>query len=102
MVPTGSTSAVRGSMRASTPPIVAWSRSLTPAAAAALGVERAESPEAAVANADAVSVQLVQNIIFSGGHAACARISIVGELAGDTLARLGESPHVFAVSQVTL
>jgi D-3-phosphoglycerate dehydrogenase / 2-oxoglutarate reductase len=38
--------------------IVAWSRSLTPAAAAALGVERAESPEAAVANADAVSVHL--------------------------------------------
>ena len=38
--------------------IVAWSRSLTPAAAAALGVRHAASPAEAVAGADAVSVHL--------------------------------------------
>ena len=38
--------------------VVAWSRSLAPADALALGVERADTPEAAVADADAVSVHL--------------------------------------------
>ncbi|MCE9631259.1 MAG: hydroxyacid dehydrogenase [Planctomycetia bacterium] len=49
-----------------------------------------------------INVETMQNIIFSGGHAACARISTVGELADDTLARLAGSSHVFAVSQVKL
>lgn len=51
--------------------VVAWSRSLTDAEAARLGVLRAASPEAAVVGADAVSVHLA--------------------LAGETRARIGES-----------
>ena len=38
--------------------VVGWSRSLTPEAAAALGIERAESPEEAAAQSDIVSVHL--------------------------------------------
>jgi D-3-phosphoglycerate dehydrogenase len=38
--------------------VVAWSRSLTPGDADAMGVERADTPERAVAGADAVSVHL--------------------------------------------
>ena len=49
-----------------------------------------------------INVETMQNIIFSGGHAACARIATVGELTADTLARLAGSSHVFAVSQVKL
>ncbi|MGH9862461.1 MAG: NAD(P)-dependent oxidoreductase, partial [Candidatus Acidiferrales bacterium] len=39
-------------------PVVAWSRSLTPEKARALGVERKESPEAVAAAADVVSVHV--------------------------------------------
>jgi D-3-phosphoglycerate dehydrogenase len=39
-------------------PVVAWSRSLTPEKAGALGVERKESPEEVAAAADVVSVHL--------------------------------------------
>jgi D-3-phosphoglycerate dehydrogenase len=49
-----------------------------------------------------INVETMQNIVFSGGHAACARISTVGELAAGTLARLAAAPHIFAVSQVKL
>ena len=38
--------------------VVGWSRSLTPEAAAAVGIERAESPEEAAAQSDIVSVHL--------------------------------------------
>jgi D-3-phosphoglycerate dehydrogenase len=51
--------------------VVAWSRSLTAAAAAEMGVERADTPEAAVAGADVVSVHLA--------------------LAAETRGRIGES-----------
>jgi D-3-phosphoglycerate dehydrogenase len=49
-----------------------------------------------------INVETMHNIVFSGGHAACARISTVGELADDTLARLTAAQHIFAVSQVKL
>lgn len=49
-----------------------------------------------------INVETMQNIVFSGGHAACARIAIVGELPADTLARLAATQHIFAVSQVPL
>ena len=42
-------------------PVVAWSRSLTPERAAALGVELKESPKAVAADADVVSVHLALN-----------------------------------------
>jgi D-3-phosphoglycerate dehydrogenase len=38
--------------------VIGWSRGLTPDGAAALGIERSETPEAAAANADVVSVHL--------------------------------------------
>jgi D-3-phosphoglycerate dehydrogenase / 2-oxoglutarate reductase len=41
--------------------VVAWSRSLTPEKAEALGIERAETPQAAAAAADIVSVHLALN-----------------------------------------
>jgi D-3-phosphoglycerate dehydrogenase len=47
-----------------------------------------------------INVEDMQNIIFSGGQAACARISIVGELGTDTLEKLAASPDIFAASQV--
>jgi D-3-phosphoglycerate dehydrogenase len=47
-----------------------------------------------------INVEDMQNIVFSGGKAACARISIVGELAEDTLHKLSAAAHIFAVSQV--
>lgn len=49
-----------------------------------------------------INVETMHNIVFSGGQAACARISTVGELADDTLARLTAAQHIFAVSQVKL
>jgi D-3-phosphoglycerate dehydrogenase len=42
-------------------PVIAWSRSLTPARAAELGVEYRESPQAVAAEADVVSVHLALN-----------------------------------------
>jgi D-3-phosphoglycerate dehydrogenase / 2-oxoglutarate reductase len=42
-------------------PVIAWSRSLTPARAAELGVEYRESPKAVAAEADVVSVHLALN-----------------------------------------
>ena len=49
-----------------------------------------------------INVETMENIVFSGGQAACARIATVGRLTDDTLARIAASPHVFAVSQVAL
>lgn len=43
------------------------------------------------------NVQGMENIVFSGGHAACARIEVVGEPAGEVLAAIGASPDVFHV-----
>lgn len=47
-----------------------------------------------------VNVQDMQNIVFSGGQAACARIGTVGSLGEDALARLAAQPNVYSVSQV--
>jgi D-3-phosphoglycerate dehydrogenase len=45
-----------------------------------------------------INVQEMQNIVFSGGEAACARIEIVGEPDGETLARIGADEAVFDAS----
>ena len=49
-----------------------------------------------------INVEDMQNIIFSGGKAACARISIVGELPAEPLATLQGLAHIYAVAQVKL
>ncbi len=41
------------------------------------------------------NVQEMQNIVFSGGEAACARIEIAGEPNAETLAKLNADPAVF-------
>jgi len=47
-----------------------------------------------------INIEDMQNIVFSGGDAACARIGMVGALGADALARLESDPNVFSVSQV--
>lgn len=47
-----------------------------------------------------VNVEDMQNIVFSGGQAACARIGIVGALGDAGLARLSDDADIFSVSQV--
>ena len=47
-----------------------------------------------------VNVQDMQNIVFSGGQAACARIGMVGGLSEDAVAQLSSDPNIFSVSQV--
>ncbi len=47
-----------------------------------------------------VNVEDMQNIVFSGGQAACARIGTVGALAADALSRLESDSDIFSVSQV--
>lgn len=49
-----------------------------------------------------VNVQDMQNIIFSGGSAACARIHIVGVLDEAHLAQLHADANIFSVAQVAL
>lgn len=49
-----------------------------------------------------INVEDMQNIVFSGGKAACARISIVGELPEASVAALQAQPHLYAVAQVKL
>jgi hypothetical protein len=49
-----------------------------------------------------VNVEDMQNIIFSGGQAACARIATKGALSAEALARVGAAPDIFAVSQVAI
>lgn len=45
-----------------------------------------------------INVQEMQNILFSGGNAACARINVVGQPDADTLAKVRAAEHVYAVS----
>lgn len=47
-----------------------------------------------------INIEDMQNIVFSGGSAACARIGLVGPLPDEALARLASDPNVFSVSQV--
>jgi D-3-phosphoglycerate dehydrogenase len=49
-----------------------------------------------------VNVQEMENIIFQGAHAACARIQVDRPPAAETLAKIGESPDIFATSIVAL
>ena len=44
----------------------------------------------------------MENIIFTGGKAACARIQIFGAPAADLLDEISASEHVFAISLVPL
>jgi D-3-phosphoglycerate dehydrogenase len=44
------------------------------------------------------NVQEMQNIVFRGGDAACARIAVVGEPSTETRTRLGEAKDVFSVN----
>lgn len=44
------------------------------------------------------NVEGMQNIVFSGNAAACARIEVCGEPSPDVLARIAESPDVFAAT----
>ncbi len=48
------------------------------------------------------NIEDMQNIVFSGGKSACARLAVVGELSAVTLARLQEDPALFSVSQVPI
>lgn len=43
------------------------------------------------------NVQDMENIVFSGGQAACARVDVVGEPSAEVLAAIGTSPDVFHV-----
>lgn len=45
-----------------------------------------------------INVQEMQNTLFSGGDAACARINVVGEPEAATLGRIREAEHVFDAS----
>lgn len=47
-----------------------------------------------------INIEDMQNIVFSGGHAACARIGIVGSLSDDALGKLDADPDIFSVSQI--
>jgi D-3-phosphoglycerate dehydrogenase len=44
------------------------------------------------------NVQQMQNIVFSGGEAACARIAVIGSPEAETLRAIAKGEHVFAVS----
>ncbi len=45
-----------------------------------------------------ISVQEMQNSVFSGSQAACARIDLVGEPDANTLLSIRQSEHVFAAA----
>ena len=43
------------------------------------------------------NVQGMENIVFSGGQAALARVEVVGEPTAEVLAAIGASPDIFHV-----
>ena len=47
---------------------------------------------------EGINVQEMQNVLFRGGDAACARINVVGEPTPETLTRLSSGEHVYDVS----
>jgi D-3-phosphoglycerate dehydrogenase len=47
-----------------------------------------------------INIEDMQNIVFAGGAAACARIGMVGALPDSALARLAEHEAIFSLSQV--
>ena len=48
------------------------------------------------------NVQGMENVVFSGGHAALARVEVVGEPSPDVLAAIGRSDDVFHVAASTI
>ena len=48
------------------------------------------------------NVQGMENIVFSGGHAALARVEVVGEPTAEVLLAIGKSPDVFHVGASAL
>lgn len=48
------------------------------------------------------NVQGMENIVFSGGHAACVRVEVVGEPSAEVLRAIGESADVFHVGASTI
>lgn len=49
-----------------------------------------------------VNVEDMQNVVFSGGEAAVARIATVGPLSDDALARVRASADIYAASHVPI
>lgn len=49
-----------------------------------------------------INIEDMQNIVFSGGEAACARIGIVGELGLESVMKLSADPDIYSVSQVSI
>ncbi len=47
-----------------------------------------------------INIEDMQNIVFTGGQAACARIGIVGQLSPATLAKLAADADIYSVSQI--
>ena len=47
-----------------------------------------------------INIEDMQNIIFSGGEAACARLGLSRALPAEALARIEQAENVYAVSQV--
>ena len=49
-----------------------------------------------------INIEDMQNIVFSGGQAACARIAIVGQLSPEGLAGLAADADIYSVSQLAV
>jgi D-3-phosphoglycerate dehydrogenase len=49
-----------------------------------------------------VNVQKMENVIFAGGHAACARIQIEGSVEEERLSELHAHPAIFSVKLLPL
>lgn len=49
-----------------------------------------------------INVQDMQNIIFSGGGAACARIAVKGAVSAEALSRIQSDPNIYAASCVAI
>jgi D-3-phosphoglycerate dehydrogenase / 2-oxoglutarate reductase len=49
-----------------------------------------------------VNVEDMQNIVFSGGEAACARIATKGDVSATLLERIAADPNIFAASAVAI
>ncbi|MFZ5475323.1 MAG: NAD(P)-dependent oxidoreductase [Myxococcota bacterium] len=47
-----------------------------------------------------INIEDMQNVVFSGGESAVARIGIVGAVPQDALLRMGADANIFSVSQV--
>jgi D-3-phosphoglycerate dehydrogenase len=48
------------------------------------------------------NVQEMENLVFDGGDAACARIRFVGDMQFDTVERIEKNPDVIAISMISL